>query len=139
MIYFPKDDKMVKDYIEKFEKDLIEDLYRVCSFYHQEEIKVLSLTYDLMTEIKEMTIKDFSKVHGMMCQMESCVREVMDLIFFVQLNTQALKHLLKKFDEIFEAFQDPIFKQFFQNNYKNQDSPLRVLLEHQGIVRCYFQ
>jgi hypothetical protein len=47
--------------------------------------------------------------------------------------------LLRKFDEIFQAFQNPIFKEFFVNNYQESESPLRVLLEHQGIVRCYFQ
>ena len=47
--------------------------------------------------------------------------------------------MLKKFDEVFGTFQDPIFKQFFQTNYKNPESSLRVLLEHQGIIRCYFQ
>lgn len=138
-VKIPKGDKLVKENLMKFEQSIIDDLGRVAGFYHQEEVKVLSLTYDLINELKSLTVKDFSKVLNIVNQLENCVREVMDLIYYIQLNTQALKHLLKKFDEVFGTLQDPIFKQFFVNNYKDPECPLRVLLEHQGIVRCYFQ
>ena len=61
-IFFPKDDKRVKETLEKFDEKIMDDLQRVSAFYHQEEIKVLSLTYDLMTELKMITVQDFSRV-----------------------------------------------------------------------------
>lgn len=138
-VNLPKNHIKIKTGFIEFEDLLVKDLNKVSSFYHEEEVKVLSLTYDLMNQLKMITVTDFSKVQLIMKQMESCTRELMDLVFYIKLNTSALKHQLRKFDDTFQAFHTPFFKDFFKNNYNTKDSPIKMVLEHQGTIKCYFQ
>lgn len=138
-VHLPKNHEKVTEGFKKFEEALLNDLRKVSSFYHEEEVKVLSLTYDLMNQLKMITVTDFSKVLLILKQMESCTRELMDIVFYIKLNTSALKHLLKKFDDTFQAFHNPILKDFFKRKFNEPDSPVKILQEHPGTLRCYFQ
>jgi SPX domain protein involved in polyphosphate accumulation len=88
-MHIPKNHPKVTSMLKDFENLLINDLAKVAAFYSQEEVKVLSLTYDVMRQLKSIVVTDFSKVLNIVIQQENCSREVMDLIFFIQGNTEA--------------------------------------------------
>ena len=41
-------------------------------------------------------------------------------------------------DEEFEAFNQPITKEFFKERLPEEDNPLRLLIEHPGVIRAFF-
>jgi hypothetical protein len=64
----PKNHPKVTSMLKDFENLLIADLAKVAAFYSQEEVKVLSLTYDVMRQLKSIKVTDFSKVLNIVIQ-----------------------------------------------------------------------
>ena len=92
-----------------------------------------------MKKLKTHTITDFSGVLLAVEEMESVVDEVVSLISYVNSNINALKNLLNNFAYHFKNCDNKILKEFFHNNLKKRDDPLRILIEHNGIIRCFYQ
>ena len=95
------------------------DLMKKTSFYEKNEREDLAELFDLSLEMKNL------------------VYEIIRIIDFTYVNIEILEHILLKIDKHTQAFQDPIFKKFFFDNYEN--SILRHFLEHPGLLRVYFQ
>jgi hypothetical protein len=67
-MHIPKNHPKVTGMLKDFENLLINDLAKVAAFYSQEEVKVLSLTYDVMRQLKSIKVTDFSKVLNIVIQ-----------------------------------------------------------------------
>jgi hypothetical protein len=67
-MHIPKNHPKVTGMLKDFENLLINDLANVAAFYSQEEVKVLSLTYDVMRQLKSIKVTDFSKVLNIVIQ-----------------------------------------------------------------------
>ena len=133
------DNKFYNEFINSADKELMAGIERCGGFYIEEELKVLESTYEIMQEIQNLDKEDKAHLHEITDKFRNTAADVMDLIQFVELNREILKHLLEKIDKQTQAFENVNMKTFFIEAYKKKDSTLKHLLEHPGLLRVYFQ
>ena len=67
-----------------------------------------------------------------------CIKKISKIINFVYVNREIIEHILQKIDKHTQAFEDPKFSKFFEENYEKENSVFRHFLEHPGLLRMFF-
>ena len=109
-------------------------------FYIEKEEEILVNTYNLIKKVDFYDRKENNKLtelFDLSVLMKKVVYDIILIIDFTFVNIETLEHILLKIDKHTQAFQAPIFKDFFFNNYEN--STMRHFIEHPGLLRVYFQ
>lgn len=127
-------------YVKEINELVLNELHKSATFYHYEEIKVQSSMFDVLASIKDINMSDIALVKEITEDLVDALYAVQELTLYLAENFKNLRLIFQEYELRFKVFKHPEFEQFKLGSLTQQYySPLRVLIEHLGVQKAFFQ
>ncbi len=124
--------------LEKFHQVLLHQIELVYILYCFEKVKLLSMTYDALSKLQDMSMQDIDVVEELYEEVTMVLHWIIKLSYFVDTNLKLIQNSFENYRKTVPgALEGLVFKKLIKRKLSLPNSPLRSLVEKESMLKAF--